>query len=101
MQRAIADAGKDDATLFLAYIGHGQFQRLTGSSGDFFLMPTNARKPTPREAIRFASFIEEAIYELEHINLFVLLAPATPAQGRGRRCGSGRTHYGRTSPSYC
>ena len=43
MQRAIADAGKDDATLFLAYIGHGQFQRPDELGGDFFLMPTDAQ----------------------------------------------------------
>ena len=74
MQRAIADAGRDGATLLLAYIGHGQFQDPNLQSGDFFLMPKDATKqPTLSTAIRFASFIEDAIYDLDRINLFVLL----------------------------
>ena len=58
--------------MVLAYIGHGEFP--DERSGDFYLMPTNAKKPTSDGAIHFAEFIKDRIkLRQDHAGLFVLL----------------------------
>jgi hypothetical protein len=72
MERAIEDAGREGATLILAYIGHGEFPH--ERSGKFFLMPTDATEPTAREALNFVSIIEGFLDNPKvRFDLFVLL----------------------------
>jgi tetratricopeptide (TPR) repeat protein len=55
ISRAYALAAKDEATLFIAYIGHGQY-----CHNDFYLLPLNASAaPTSETAIHLANLIKE------------------------------------------
>lgn len=55
ISRAYAMAAKDEATLFIAYIGHGQYYH-----NDFYLLPLNASAtPTSETAIHLANLIKE------------------------------------------
>jgi hypothetical protein len=72
IKKAIKDAAGAGATLILAYIGHGEFPDERG--GDFYLLPTNAKKPTSDGAIHFAEFIKDRVkFRQDHAGLFVLL----------------------------
>jgi hypothetical protein len=70
IERAFEEAAGAGATLILAYIGHGEFpDELTG---DFYLMPTDATKPTSVKAVHFAEVIKDQLRE-NKVGLLMLL----------------------------
>jgi hypothetical protein len=72
VENAFEEAATAGAPLILAYIGHGEFpDELTG---DFYLMPTDATKPTSRKAIHFAELIKDQLkLRQDNAGLLVLL----------------------------
>ena len=72
VEDAFEEADAAGATLILAYVGHGEFpDELTG---DFYLMPTDATKPTSRKAIHFAELIKDQLKDRRNnAGLLVLL----------------------------
>ncbi len=71
MKRAIIEAHQAEATLILAYIGHGVFP--DEQSGQFYLMPRDADDSDPDKKINFAHFLEGVTDGRSNLNLQILL----------------------------
>ncbi|MGH8904507.1 MAG: tetratricopeptide repeat protein, partial [Egibacteraceae bacterium] len=72
IERAIARASEDAATLFIAFIGHGEY-----AEDDFYLLPFDAGwPPDSKRAVLVAKRVQELLRRYDRLDGLVLLVDA-------------------------